>query len=67
MAVPGTMGKVLWVDLTNQELRVETPADEIYLNYLGGYGMGAYYLYKHQKPNVDALGPDNHLGFSPAC
>lgn len=63
MAVSGTMGKVLWVDLTTQELRVETPDDEIYLNYLGGYGMGAFYLYKHQKPNVDPLGPGNHLGF----
>ncbi|MBN2293785.1 MAG: hypothetical protein JXM70_15260, partial [Pirellulales bacterium] len=63
MAVPGTMGKVLWVDLSTGKLRVETPDDEIYLKYLGGYGMGAYYLYKNQKPNVDALGPENHLGF----
>ena len=63
MAVPGTMGKVLWVDLTNGELYVEVPEDEIYLKYLGGYGIGVYYLYKHQKPKVDPLGPDNHLGF----
>ena len=63
MAVPGTMGKILIVDLSKQETSVETPSDEVYLDYLGGYGLGAYYLYKLQKPNVDPLGPDNHLGF----
>jgi aldehyde:ferredoxin oxidoreductase len=63
MAVPGTMGKILVVDLTSQQISVETPSDEEYLQYLGGYGLGAYYLYKHQKPGADALGPDNLLGF----
>jgi aldehyde:ferredoxin oxidoreductase len=63
MAVPGTMGKVLFVDLTNHEISVETPGDDVYLNYLGGYGLGAYYLYKLQKPGVDPLGPDALLGF----
>ena len=32
-------------------------------DYIGGYGLGAYYLYKRQKPGVDPLGPENHLGF----
>jgi len=63
MAVPGTMGKILFVDLTTKEISEETPSDEVYLGYLGGYGLGAYYLYKLQKPGVDPLGPDNHLGF----
>jgi len=63
MAVPGTMGKILLVDLNSQQLSVETPSDEEYLTYLGGYGLGAYYLYKHQKPGADPLGPDNLLGF----
>jgi aldehyde:ferredoxin oxidoreductase len=57
------MGKILMVDLTNQTISAETPSDEVYLTYLGGYGLGAYYLYKVQKPGVDPLGPDNHLGF----
>jgi len=63
MAVPGTMGKILLVDLANQTLTVETPPDEVYLKYLGGYGLGAYYLYKLQEPRVDPLGPGAHLGF----
>jgi aldehyde:ferredoxin oxidoreductase len=57
------MGKVLLVDLDTQKTTVETPSDDVYLQYLGGYGLGAYYLYKLQKPGVDPLGPDNHLGF----
>ncbi len=63
MSVPGAMGKILIVDLGTQEISVETPSDDLYLDYLGGYGLGAYYLFKLQKPGVDALGPDNHLGF----
>ncbi len=63
MAVPGTMGKILMVDLTSGEISVETPSDEVYQTYLGGYGLGAYYLFRLQKPGVDPLGPDNHLGF----
>lgn len=63
MAVPGTMGKILIVDLDTQEISVETPSDDVYLKYLGGYGLGAYYLYKLQKPRVDPLGPEAHLGF----
>lgn len=63
MPVPGTMGKILLVDLETQQISVETPSDDLYLDYLGGYGLGAYYLFKLQKPGVDPLGPENHLGF----
>ena len=63
MAVSGTMGKILMVDLSSGTISVETPSDEVYLKYLGGYGLGAYYLYKLQKAGVDALGPESHLGF----
>lgn len=63
MSVPGTMGKIAIVDLDAQVVSLETPNDELYLSYLGGYGLGAYYLYKMQRPGVDPLGPYNHLGF----
>lgn len=63
MAVPATTGKILLVDLTSQQITVEQPSDDLYLTYLGGYGLGAYYLYKLQRPRIDALGPDAHLGF----
>jgi aldehyde:ferredoxin oxidoreductase len=57
------MGKILMVDLDTQRTSVEVPSDDLYLEYLGGYGLGAYYLFKLQKPGVDPLGPENHLGF----
>lgn len=63
MALPGTMGKILHVDLTRGHFAIETPDDELYLKYLGGYGLGAYYLYRLQKPRVDPLGPEAYLGF----
>ena len=63
MAVPGTAGRILLVDLTTKTTRIERPDDEIYLTYLGGYGLGAYYLYRMQPPGADPLGPDNTLGF----
>jgi len=63
MSLPGTMGQVLVVDLTGGEMRVELPSDDLYLNYLGGFGLGAYYLYTTQPAGADPLGPDNTLGF----
>jgi len=63
MAVPGTTGKVLWVDLASGESRVERPDDEVYLKYVGGYGLGVYFLYRNQAAGVDPLGPGNTLGF----
>jgi len=63
MSVPGTMGKIAVVNLTAGQAQIETPPDDVYLKYLGGYGMGAYYLYTRQKPGVDPLGPENMLGF----
>ena len=63
MSVPGTMGKIADVDLSAGSIRMETPADELYRSYLGGYGLGAYYLYNRQPAGVDPMGPRNQLGF----
>jgi aldehyde:ferredoxin oxidoreductase len=61
----GYTGKILWVDLTTGTFRVEEPPEDIYRKYLGGYGLGAYYIYSRMKPGCDPLGPDNILGFCP--
>ncbi len=63
MGVPGTMGRILIADLTDGTTRFEHLDDDVYLTYLGGYGLGAYLLYRMQPPGVDPLGPDNTLGF----
>jgi len=57
----GYCGKVLHVDLTGGKVEVEEPSEAFYRKYMGGSGMGAYYLLKHTPPGVDPLGPENTL------
>ncbi len=59
----GYMGKLLFVNLSTGEIQIETPAESLYRDYVGGYGIGARILYSRLKPGVDPLGPDNILGF----
>ncbi|MDP6465643.1 MAG: aldehyde ferredoxin oxidoreductase N-terminal domain-containing protein, partial [SAR324 cluster bacterium] len=57
------MGKILNVDLTTGQLRDEPLDEALCRDFLGGYGIGAKLLYDRMKPGVDALGPDNLMGF----
>ncbi|MHA1145447.1 MAG: aldehyde ferredoxin oxidoreductase family protein [Candidatus Helarchaeota archaeon] len=61
----GFTGKILWVNLSDNTITEEKPSEDIYRKYLGGYGLGVYYIYSRIKPNCDPLGPDNILGFCP--
>lgn len=61
----GYHGKVLVVDLTGRSYEIEEVPEEVYRDYLGGYGLGAYYLYRHMEAGCDPLGPGNILGFTP--
>jgi aldehyde:ferredoxin oxidoreductase len=58
----GYMGKLLFVNLSTGEIRAETPDENLYRDFIGGYGIGAKILYSRQKGGVDPLGPDNTLG-----
>ena len=58
----GYMGKILFVNLSNGEIKEETPDETLYRDYLGGYGLGAKTIYDRQKGGVDALGSENTLG-----
>jgi aldehyde:ferredoxin oxidoreductase len=60
--IPGYMGKLLWVDLTKGKIKEETTDEQLYKDYIGGYGLGARILYDRMKPGADPLGPDNILG-----
>jgi len=60
--IPGYMGKILFVNLATGEIREETPDDNLYKDYVGGYGLGSRILYDRMKPGVDPLGSDNILG-----
>jgi aldehyde:ferredoxin oxidoreductase len=60
--ISGYMGKILWVNLSTGKTKIETPDENLYKEYIGGYGIGAKLLYDHMKPGADPLGPDNILG-----
>jgi aldehyde:ferredoxin oxidoreductase len=60
--VKGYMGRLLFVNLSTEEIKDETPNESLYRNFIGGYGVGARMLYNHQKGGIDPLGPENTLG-----
>ena len=59
----GYTGKVLFVNLSTGKLKDEALDEEICRDFIGGYGLGVRVLYDRQKAGVDALGPENILGF----
>ena len=55
-------GKILKVNLTNQELQEETYPIELGKKYLGARGVNAKLLWDQIKePNIDPLSPENPL------
>jgi aldehyde:ferredoxin oxidoreductase len=58
----GYMGKMLFVDLSKNELRDEALDEKLCRQFIGGYGIGARILFSQQKAGVDPLGPDSILG-----
>ena len=60
----GYMGKILFVDLATGEIHVDTPEDQLYRDFIGGYGVGARIIYGRQEAGADPLGPQNILGFT---
>lgn len=59
----GYMGKVLHVDLATGSLKDEALSENLCRDYIGGYGFGVRTLFSGLKAGVDALSPDNILGF----
>jgi len=60
----GYNGKILHVDLTAGTLTVEEPPESFYRKYLGGQGIGMYYILKEMPANADPLGPENVLALT---
>ncbi|MBI2863540.1 MAG: aldehyde ferredoxin oxidoreductase family protein [Chloroflexi bacterium] len=60
----GYMGRILRVNLSTGETKIEQPEEKLYQDYIGGYGIGGRILYSEMKPGADPLGPDNILGFA---
>ena len=58
----GYLSKLLFVNLSTGEIKIESPDESLYRNYFGGYGLGVRVLYSRLKAGIDPLGPDNILG-----
>lgn len=58
-------GKILNVNLSSGEVTPENLPDQMYQEYLGGYGIGARLLFDRIPKGADPLGPDNVLGLVP--
>jgi aldehyde:ferredoxin oxidoreductase len=58
----GYMGKMLFVDLTNNKTYEEYLTEDLARKHIGGYGIGSRIIYEKMKPGVDPLSPGNILG-----
>ncbi|MGD2271696.1 MAG: aldehyde ferredoxin oxidoreductase family protein [Desulfobacterales bacterium] len=57
----GWCGKILRVDLSSGEIGMEEPDGDVLKDYIGGRGLGIYYLLKEVDPTCDPLAPENKL------
>lgn len=55
----GYAGKMLKVNLDREEIVKEITPTDLTEKYLGGAGLGAYFLYHHVPPEVKADSPEN--------
>ena len=58
-----SMGKIMWVDLGQGTIRIESVPDGLYEKVLSGIGLAVHLSYERIPPGADPLGPDNILGF----
>lgn len=60
----GVWHKILRVNLTTGECGLEDVPDKVYTYFLGGGGLGAYYLWKECPAGTDAFDAENRLIFA---
>jgi len=62
MPLGGYMGRVLRANLTEGKLLVEDlPPEDVLRKWIGGRGLGVYYILKEVNPRVDPLSPGNKV------
>src|SRR5680860_811049 len=59
----GWTGKILRVDLTHDRVTEEAVDPKTARDYVGGRGLGIYYLNQELDPRVNPLSPDNMMCF----
>lgn len=56
--------RILKVDLTNREIKIDILPGDIYRLYPGGSALGLYLAMQDIRPGIDPLSPENTLVFS---
>jgi aldehyde:ferredoxin oxidoreductase len=59
----GIQGKILRINLTTRSSKVEELTSSLVEKYIGGRGLGAYFLAKEVKPDTEAFSEQNKLVF----
>ena len=59
----GTKGKLLRIDLTTGESKEDAIDPKLWESFIGGRGLGAFYLAKEVLPDVEPLDAENKLIF----
>ena len=60
----GLHGKILRINLTNQNVQEEAIPEDVQKKYLGGKGLAAYLMLNYMPAEVDPLSPENQLIFA---
>lgn len=63
--IGGVHGKILHINLTTGQTRVETPPVDLYRLLVGGRALTAYLLLRDLPPHTHPLAPENLLIFAP--
>ncbi|MFW9948807.1 MAG: aldehyde ferredoxin oxidoreductase family protein [Candidatus Thorarchaeota archaeon] len=61
----GFFGKVQWIDLSKEIFTVEEIPEDIYHQYLGGYGLASKLIYDNMPKKTDPFSAESVLGFFP--
>ena len=56
----GYTGKILRVNLSTGKISKENTPTEVVINFVGGRGFGAYFLFKEVPTHADPLGPETN-------
>jgi len=59
--------RLLRIDLAHYKATVEEIPTEVTDAFVGGKGLGTYYLYREVAPQVDPLGPENKVFIAPGA
>jgi aldehyde:ferredoxin oxidoreductase len=61
----GFFGKILWINMSDESFYEEEIPEEIYRQFIGGYGLAAKLIYENMPAKIDALSPEALIGFFP--